>query len=247
MPGFATLHVQILDACASYLQVQSDLRKVLILYEALPIALEASLKWQEVWMVMGEVLGHELGLISNVNLMVIKAILRSVPTSPIMSLKRRYILESTSFELFFKFVELPNFDVASDAFLTFKDLLTKHGNAVAVFLTAHYDELFLIVCTCMVQVNKKTFFTFIFLHLLIQFFDQYEKLLTSPNYVTRRQSLKVTSLGISFGASKFPYNEALHLRSSVFESYDDIVEGCAAFGHTDKYLVAEDEYHINIV
>lgn len=34
-------------------------------------------------------LGHELGLISNVNLMVIKAILRSVPTSPIMSLKRR--------------------------------------------------------------------------------------------------------------------------------------------------------------
>lgn len=32
----------------------------------------------------------------------------------------RYILESTSFELFFKFVELPNFDVASDAFSTFK-------------------------------------------------------------------------------------------------------------------------------
>ncbi|KAJ9700183.1 hypothetical protein PVL29_005823 [Vitis rotundifolia] len=77
----------------------------------------------------------------------------------------KYILESTSFELFFKFVELPNFDVASDAFLTFKDLLTKHGNAVAVFLTAHYDE----------------------------FFDQYEKLLTSPNYVTRRQSLKLLS------------------------------------------------------
>ena len=35
----------------------------------------------------------------------------------------------------------------------------------------------------------------------------------------------LASLGISFGASKFPYNEALHLRSSVFESYDDIVEG----------------------
>lgn len=27
--------------------------------------------------------------------------------------------------------------------------------------------------------------------LLLQFFDLYEKLLTSPNYVTRRQSLKV--------------------------------------------------------
>ena len=32
----------------------------------------------------------------------------------------RYILESASFVLFFKFVELPNFDVASDAFSTFK-------------------------------------------------------------------------------------------------------------------------------
>ncbi|KAL2341211.1 hypothetical protein Fmac_009151 [Flemingia macrophylla] len=77
----------------------------------------------------------------------------------------RYILESASFVLFFKFVELPNFDVASDAFSTFKDLLTKHGNVVSEFLTAHYDE----------------------------FFDLYEKLLTSPNYVTRRQSLKLLS------------------------------------------------------
>ncbi|KHN37545.1 Calcium-binding protein 39 [Glycine soja] len=77
----------------------------------------------------------------------------------------RYILESASFVLFFKFVELPNFDVASDAFSTFKDLLTKHVNVVSEFLTAHYDE----------------------------FFDLYEKLLTSPNYVTRRQSLKLLS------------------------------------------------------
>ncbi|CAK8531003.1 unnamed protein product [Lathyrus sativus] len=77
----------------------------------------------------------------------------------------KYILESASFVLFFKFVELPNFDVSSDAFSTFKDLLTKHGNVVAEFLTAHYDE----------------------------FFDQYENLLTSPNYVTRRQSIKLLS------------------------------------------------------
>ncbi|WVY94378.1 hypothetical protein V8G54_033466 [Vigna mungo] len=76
-----------------------------------------------------------------------------------------YILESASFVLFFKFVELPNFDVASDAFSTFKDLLTKHVNVVSEFLTAHYDE----------------------------FFDLYERLLTSPNYVTRRQSLKLLS------------------------------------------------------
>ncbi|GLT45695.1 hypothetical protein SLA2020_195090 [Shorea laevis] len=77
----------------------------------------------------------------------------------------KYILESPSFVLFFKFLELPNFDVASDAFSTFKDLLTKHGTIVSQYLTAHYDE----------------------------FFDLYEKLLTSSNYVTRRQSLKLLS------------------------------------------------------
>ncbi|KAI5677691.1 hypothetical protein M9H77_08641 [Catharanthus roseus] len=77
----------------------------------------------------------------------------------------KYILESPSFELFFKFVELPNFDVASDAFSTFKDLLTKHESAVSAFLSTHYSE----------------------------FFEQYEKLLTSKNYVTRRQSLKLLS------------------------------------------------------
>jgi len=32
----------------------------------------------------------------------------------------RYILESSSFELFFEYVELPNFDIASDALNTFK-------------------------------------------------------------------------------------------------------------------------------
>nr|XP_043627218.1 calcium-binding protein 39 [Erigeron canadensis] len=77
----------------------------------------------------------------------------------------KYILESPSFELFFKYVELANFDVASDAFSTFKDLLTKHPDAVAEFLKSHYDE----------------------------FFEHYEKLLTSTNYVTRRQSLKLLS------------------------------------------------------
>ncbi|XVE65719.1 hypothetical protein DITRI_Ditri08aG0022100 [Diplodiscus trichospermus] len=52
-----------------------------------------------------------------------------------------YILKSASFVLFFKFVELPNFDVSSDSFSTFKDLLTKHGTLVSEYLTAHYDEL----------------------------------------------------------------------------------------------------------
>ncbi|KAK2646836.1 hypothetical protein Ddye_022031 [Dipteronia dyeriana] len=77
----------------------------------------------------------------------------------------KYIIESASFQLFFKFVELPTFDISSDAFSTFKDLLTRHETVVSEYLTGHYDE----------------------------FFDVYEKLLTSPNYVTRRQSLKLLS------------------------------------------------------
>ncbi|XP_047338752.1 calcium-binding protein 39 [Impatiens glandulifera] len=77
----------------------------------------------------------------------------------------KYILESPSFMLFFKYVELPNFDVASDAFSTFKDLLTKHETAVSQFLSVHYEE----------------------------FFESYEILLASSNYVTRRQSLKLLS------------------------------------------------------
>ncbi|ONK62875.1 uncharacterized protein A4U43_C07F9040 [Asparagus officinalis] len=52
----------------------------------------------------------------------------------------KYVLESTSFELFFKYVELPNFDIASDALATFKDLLTKHETAVSQYLSVHYEE-----------------------------------------------------------------------------------------------------------
>ncbi|KAK3127884.1 hypothetical protein QOZ80_7AG0579700 [Eleusine coracana subsp. coracana] len=77
----------------------------------------------------------------------------------------KYILESSSFELFFQYVELPNFDIASDALNTFKDLLTKHEDAVAEFLSSHYE----------------------------QFFGLYTRLFSSTNYVTRRQSVKFLS------------------------------------------------------
>ncbi|KAJ3364448.1 hypothetical protein HDU91_002592 [Kappamyces sp. JEL0680] len=64
---------------------------------------------------------------------------------------------------FFQYVELSTFDVASDAFATFKDCLTKHKSLVAGFLEARYDE----------------------------FFEKYQGLLNSSNYVTKRQSLKL--------------------------------------------------------
>ncbi|KAJ3304362.1 hypothetical protein HDV03_002843 [Kappamyces sp. JEL0829] len=75
----------------------------------------------------------------------------------------KLILESSQFWKFFQYVELSTFDVASDAFATFKDCLTKHKSLVAGFLEARYDE----------------------------FFEKYQGLLNSSNYVTKRQSLKL--------------------------------------------------------
>ncbi|MED6236552.1 Calcium-binding protein 39 [Ataeniobius toweri] len=70
---------------------------------------------------------------------------------------------SEEFYDFFRYVEMSTFDIASDAFATFKDLLTRHKLLSAEFLEQHYDR----------------------------FFSEYEKLLHSENYVTKRQSLKL--------------------------------------------------------
>ncbi|XP_054442307.1 calcium-binding protein 39-like isoform X1 [Pteronotus mesoamericanus] len=75
----------------------------------------------------------------------------------------KIILFSNQFRDFFKYVELSTFDIASDAFATFKDLLTRHKVLVAEFLGQNYDTIF----------------------------EDYEKLLQSENYVTKRQSLKL--------------------------------------------------------
>jgi len=65
----------------------------------------------------------------------------------------------------FGFIESPFFDVASDAFASLRELLTKHRAVAARFLEAQYDD----------------------------FFAQYHLLLRSENYVTKRQSLKLLS------------------------------------------------------
>jgi len=75
----------------------------------------------------------------------------------------KIVLHSNHFFDFFKYVEVSTFDIASDAFATFKELLTRHKMLAADFLEANYDQVF----------------------------QQYEKLLHSDNYVTRRQSLKL--------------------------------------------------------
>lgn len=75
----------------------------------------------------------------------------------------KIILQHPVFYQFFQYVEVSTFDIASDAFSTFKELITKHKALCAEFLETNYDK----------------------------FFESYQNLLNSDNYVTRRQSLKL--------------------------------------------------------
>eukprot|EP00002_Diphylleia_rotans_P039219 TRINITY_DN9047_c0_g1_i1.p1 TRINITY_DN9047_c0_g1~~TRINITY_DN9047_c0_g1_i1.p1 ORF type:complete len:338 (-),score=89.74 TRINITY_DN9047_c0_g1_i1:512-1525(-) len=73
------------------------------------------------------------------------------------------LLDSPFFFKFFEYVEMSVFAGASDAFATFKLLLTQHKTIAAAFLEKKYTE----------------------------FFKQYAELLSSSNYVTKRQSVKL--------------------------------------------------------
>ena len=53
----------------------------------------------------------------------------------------RMVLEGPLFAQYFGKVQATNFEVASDAFQTFKDLLTRHKPLVGSFLNSHYDEV----------------------------------------------------------------------------------------------------------
>ncbi|XP_036367142.1 protein Mo25 isoform X2 [Octopus sinensis] len=75
----------------------------------------------------------------------------------------KIMLYSDEFYKFFHYVEMSTFDIASDAFSTFKELLTKHKMLSAEFLENNYDKVF----------------------------ETYQRLLNSENYVTRRQALKL--------------------------------------------------------
>ncbi|KAK9472231.1 Mo25-like protein [Dipodascopsis tothii] len=72
-------------------------------------------------------------------------------------------LGSSLFWNFFDYVQVPAFETASDAFTAFKDLLTRHKATALEFLTQHTDA----------------------------FFQRFNGLLASSNYVTKRQSIKL--------------------------------------------------------
>ncbi|KAF5726497.1 putative MO25-like protein [Tripterygium wilfordii] len=76
----------------------------------------------------------------------------------------RYILESDHTKKFFEYIQIPNFEIASDAQATFKELLTRHKSTVAEFLSVNYEW----------------------------FFQEYNtQLLESTCYITRRHALKL--------------------------------------------------------
>ena len=61
---------------------------------------------------------------------------------------RRMVLEGPLFGQYFEKVQATNFEVASDAFQTFKDLLTRHKPLVGTYLNSHYEEVSP-CCICM--------------------------------------------------------------------------------------------------
>lgn len=75
----------------------------------------------------------------------------------------KLMLQSDSIFKYFHFVEMQPFDLSSDAFSSFKDMLTIHKEIAATFLDTNYN----------------------------QFFSEYKDLLDRGNYVTKRQSLKL--------------------------------------------------------
>jgi calcium binding protein 39 len=101
----------------------------------------------------------------------------------------KIVLYSPVFWSFFDYVETGVFDVAGDAFSTFKvcsntgkttqikELIIRHKQLTADFLSENYTT---------VNFLSKMLAN-------IQFFKKYDTLLHSPNYVTKRQSVKVCS------------------------------------------------------
>ncbi|CAA7039647.1 unnamed protein product [Microthlaspi erraticum] len=54
----------------------------------------------------------------------------------------KYILESKNLEKFFDYVQLPYFDVATDASKIFRELLTRHKSTVSEYLAKNYEWFF---------------------------------------------------------------------------------------------------------
>lgn len=77
----------------------------------------------------------------------------------------KFVLLHQLFWNFFRYVEIPIFEIATDSFITLHDLLTTHKKLVSDFLANNYEA-------CTSHINK---------------------LIQSNNYVTKRQSVRLLS------------------------------------------------------
>ncbi|KAM6572107.1 hypothetical protein CsatA_016187 [Cannabis sativa] len=77
----------------------------------------------------------------------------------------KYVLDSQHMKKFFNYIQIPTFEISSDAALTFKELVTRHKSTAADFLAKNYEW----------------------------FFQEYNsKLLdSSSNYITKRNAAKL--------------------------------------------------------
>lgn len=75
----------------------------------------------------------------------------------------RIFLHSPDIFGLFRYLDHANFEVAQDAFVSFREAITKHKHVTLTFLETHYDA----------------------------FMDEYKKLMLSAHYITKRMAVKL--------------------------------------------------------
>ncbi len=126
----------------------------------------------------------------------------------------KFVLYSPSFYNFFKYVQIPTFEIATDAMMTLHELLTTHRKLVSEFLGNNYDV----------------------------FITAINKLITSKNYVTKRQSVKLLNELVSQRSnqqflSKF-FDDANNLKLTMLLLSDKLKNLQLEGFHTLKFFVA---------
>lgn len=126
----------------------------------------------------------------------------------------RFVLYSPSFYNFFKYVQIPTFEIATDAMMTLHELLTTHRKLVSEFLGNNYDVF-------ITAINKP---------------------ITSKNYVTKRQSVKLLNELVSQRSnqqflSKF-FDDANNLKLTMLLLSDKLKNLQLEGFHTLKFFVA---------
>lgn len=106
----------------------------------------------------------------------------------------KIMLHSEDFFNFFRYVEVSTFDIASDAFSTFKVKFNVQSSSLSTMETTLFAILIMVYNFLIFQelLTRHKMLCAEFLEANYdQVFTHYQQLLNSENYVTRRQSLKL--------------------------------------------------------